>query len=70
MMFMYCIRICFHLKTNGCGLQKAIPFAVVGSNTVVEAGGKKIRGRMYPWGIVEGTQALYLIRLTVKVVNL
>ena len=35
-------------------LQKAIPFAVVGSNTVVEAGGKKIRGRMYPWGIVEG----------------
>jgi len=27
MMFMYCIRIIFHLKTNGCGLQKAIPFA-------------------------------------------
>ena len=21
---------------------------------MVEAGGKKIRGRMYPWGIVEG----------------
>lgn len=40
-----------------CGVyifQKSIPFAVVGSNTVVEAGGKKIRGRMYPWGIVEG----------------
>ena len=36
-------------------LQASIPFAVVGSNTVVEApGGKKIRGRMYPWGIVEG----------------
>lgn len=34
-------------------LKKSIPFAVVGSNTVVEAGGKKIRGRMYPWGIVE-----------------
>ena len=26
----------------------------VGSNTVVEAGGKKIRERMYPWGMVEG----------------
>ena len=31
-----------------------IPFAVVGSNTVLEVGGKKIRGRKYPWGIVEG----------------
>ena len=29
----------------------------MGSNTVVEAGGKKIRGRMYPWGIVEGKQS-------------
>ena len=37
-----------------CHYQASIPFAVVGSNTVVEAGGKKIRGRMYPWGIVEG----------------
>ena len=36
-------------------LQAAVPFAVVGSNTVVEVAGKKIRGRMYPWGIVEGT---------------
>ncbi|WAR13075.1 SEPT7-like protein [Mya arenaria] len=30
-----------------------VPFAVVGSNTVTEAGGKRIRGRQYPWGIVE-----------------
>lgn len=35
-------------------LQAAIPFAVVGSNTVVEVAGKKVRGRMYQWGIVEG----------------
>lgn len=35
-------------------LQSAIPFAVVGSNTVVEVAGKKVRGRMYQWGIVEG----------------
>ncbi|KAJ8312205.1 hypothetical protein KUTeg_009578 [Tegillarca granosa] len=41
-----------HKKCNIVPLA-AIPFAVVGSNTVVEAGGKRIRGRMYPWGIVE-----------------
>ncbi|XP_069136207.1 septin-2-like isoform X3 [Argopecten irradians] len=40
-------------KQQDKALKAAIPFAVVGSNTVVEAGGKKIRGRMYPWGIVE-----------------
>ncbi|XP_004349897.2 CDC10 protein [Capsaspora owczarzaki ATCC 30864] len=34
-------------------LQASVPFAVVGSNTVLEIGGKKVRGRMYPWGIVE-----------------
>jgi len=32
---------------------RRIPFAVVGSNTVLEVNGKKIRGRKYPWGIVE-----------------
>lgn len=30
-----------------------MPFAVVGANTMVEVSGKKIRGRQYPWGIVE-----------------
>lgn len=35
-------------------LQECIPFAVIGSNTVVEAKGKRVRGRLYPWGIVEG----------------
>lgn len=34
-------------------LRQRIPFAVVGSSTVLEVGGKKIRGRRYPWGIVE-----------------
>lgn len=34
-------------------LQDSVPFAVVGSNTILEIGGKKVRGRMYPWGIVE-----------------
>lgn len=35
-------------------LQECTPFAVIGSNTVVEARGQRVRGRLYPWGIVEG----------------
>ncbi|XP_066936681.1 septin-7-like isoform X6 [Clytia hemisphaerica] len=38
---------------NDLAALRRIPFAVVGSNTVLEVGGKKIRGRKYPWGIVE-----------------
>ncbi|XP_054277470.1 septin-7-like isoform X3 [Macrosteles quadrilineatus] len=34
-------------------LRDRVPFAVVGSNTVIEMDGKKLRGRRYPWGIVE-----------------
>ncbi|KAK3513549.1 hypothetical protein QTP70_016484 [Hemibagrus guttatus] len=34
-------------------LKESIPFAVIGSNIVVEAKGKRVRGRLYPWGIVE-----------------
>ena len=34
-------------------LKKAIPFAVIGSNTILEVNGKRVRGRQYPWGIVE-----------------
>ncbi|XP_016345987.1 septin-2-like [Sinocyclocheilus anshuiensis] len=33
--------------------QDCIPFAVVGSNQQIEAKGKKVRGRLYPWGVVE-----------------
>lgn len=40
---------------HGCLLmQESVPFAVIGSNTVVEARGQRVRGRLYPWGIVEG----------------
>lgn len=35
-------------------LRDRVPFAVVGSNTVLEVNGKKLRGRKYPWGIAEG----------------
>ena len=34
-------------------VQETIPFAVVGSNAIVEVNNKKVRGRMYPWGVVE-----------------
>ncbi|XP_063238829.1 septin-7 isoform X2 [Bacillus rossius redtenbacheri] len=34
-------------------LKDRVPFAVVGSNTVIEVDGKKLRGRKYPWGVAE-----------------
>ncbi|XP_058790132.1 septin-7 isoform X2 [Phymastichus coffea] len=34
-------------------LRDRVPFAIVGANTVIEHDGKKVRGRKYPWGIVE-----------------
>eukprot|EP00794_Sanderia_malayensis_P014072 gene14072-15539_t len=34
-------------------LKGSMPYAVVGSNTVLEVKGKKTRGRAYPWGVVE-----------------
>ncbi|XP_054717140.1 septin-7-like isoform X3 [Uloborus diversus] len=34
-------------------LKQRVPFAVVGSNTVIEANGKRVRGRKYPWGVAE-----------------
>ena len=33
--------------------QAALPFAVVGSTQIIVVGGRKVRGRMYPWGVVE-----------------
>ena len=36
--------------------QDSVPFAVIGSNTVVEVNGKRVRGRLYPWGITEGKE--------------
>lgn len=34
-------------------LKEAIPFAVCGANTLLEVRGRKVRGRLYPWGVVE-----------------
>ena len=33
--------------------QESVPFSIVGSNTLLEVNGKRVRGRLYPWGVVE-----------------
>uniref|UniRef100_A0ABM5EMU3 Septin-4-like isoform X3 n=1 Tax=Pogona vitticeps TaxID=103695 RepID=A0ABM5EMU3_9SAUR len=40
-------------KLQDQALKDSIPFAVIGSNTVVEANSKRFRGRIYPWGVVD-----------------
>ncbi|CAG08575.1 unnamed protein product [Tetraodon nigroviridis] len=42
----------FIISVKHC-LMASIPFAVIGSNQLIEVKGKKIRGRLYPWGVVE-----------------
>jgi cell division control protein 11 len=34
-------------------LRGLMPFAIVGSEDILEIGGKKVRARQYPWGMVE-----------------
>lgn len=34
-------------------LKDAIPFAVVGSSQTIEVRGRKVRGRLYPWGLLK-----------------
>lgn len=41
------------LKKQDKGLKESLPFAVIGGNTVLEVRGQRVRGRLYPWGIVE-----------------
>ncbi|KAF2346228.1 Septin-type guanine nucleotide-binding (G) domain, partial [Trinorchestia longiramus] len=40
-------------------LKSSIPFAVIGSNCIIEVAGKRVRGRQYPWGIVEVENAAH-----------
>ncbi|QQP35222.1 Septinlike [Caligus rogercresseyi] len=40
-------------KAQVQGLRDSIPFAVVGANALVTICDKKVRGRQYPWGVVE-----------------
>ena len=52
--------VTYDLAPNFCLMvvlfQASVPFAVVGSNTVIDCKGKKVRGRLYPWGVVEGEE--------------
>ena len=42
------------LLFNNPAIQSKIPFAVVGSNRLVETpDGRQVRGRAYPWGVIE-----------------
>ncbi|XP_072301904.1 septin-5-like isoform X1 [Eucyclogobius newberryi] len=41
------------LKRQDQILKDSIPFAIIGSNVQVENNGRRVRGRLYPWGVVE-----------------
>ena len=43
--------------------QDRIPFAVVGSNTVLEVNGKRVRARVYPWGVAEGNLVMHFTEI-------
>ncbi|XP_075902983.1 septin 7b isoform X1 [Nelusetta ayraudi] len=34
-------------------IKDKLPLAVVGSNTIMDVNGKRVRGRQYPWGVAE-----------------
>lgn len=44
-------------------MKTRVPFAVVGSNYVMDVGGERKRGRKYPWGIVESK--FYLVSMKI-----
>ncbi|XP_071848396.1 septin-2B-like isoform X2 [Apostichopus japonicus] len=40
-------------KEQNQKLKDSVPFAVCGSSQLIEVKGRKVRGRLYPWGVVE-----------------
>jgi septin family protein len=46
-----CSFECFKFQVRQ--LKEAVPFAVCGANTLLEVKGRKVRGRQYPWGVIE-----------------
>jgi septin 7 len=49
-------------KTNN-SLKSKIPFAIVGSNNTIEIDGKPVRGRKYPWGVVNSKLLRFLHKM-------
>ncbi|ODV92905.1 hypothetical protein CANCADRAFT_95192 [Tortispora caseinolytica NRRL Y-17796] len=47
-------------------LRSMLPFAIVGSEEFFDVNGKKIRGRQYPWGVVEVENSIHSDFLTLK----
>ncbi|CAF3136839.1 unnamed protein product [Rotaria sp. Silwood2] len=41
------------LKEKNIQLKNSLPFAIISSKKIYEVKGKKIHGRMYPWGLID-----------------
>lgn len=48
-----------HFQTSSPLLQTQLPFAVIGSTEDITVGNKTVKGRMYPWGSVQGNSTLH-----------
>lgn len=44
-------------------LETHVPFSIIGSDEFVMVNGKKVRGRTYRWGTVEGMWRIYSLSL-------
>ena len=40
-------------------LYETMPFAIIGGNTPVEIAGRRMRARVYPWGIIESKLSIF-----------
>ncbi|XP_002738912.2 septin-2-like [Saccoglossus kowalevskii] len=40
-------------KEQNKQIKESMPFAICGSSQLIEVKGRKVRGRLYPWGVVE-----------------
>ena len=79
------IRVCVHsYAIKGMEViiwffwQESIPFAIIGSTTSIDLSGRRIRGREYPWGVVDIQDERYsdfiklrtFLRYCIKVLSL
>lgn len=47
-------------------IKQKVPFAIIGSNLMINSTGKQVRGRKYPWGIAEVDNSDHCDSLTVR----